>query len=337
MVSALVEARVKELKGCRADAVPPDVLASKEPLLLKGLVQDWPVVKAGSRGEAHPYILQFYQGRPVQVYRGEPETGGRIFYNDDFSGFNFRGATTDLRAVMERLITCRTEQNPPTFYVGSTHIDEWLPGLRQHNDLCLEGVDPIVSIWIGNQSRIASHYDVPDNIACCVAGRRRFTVFPPDQLTNLYVGPLDFTPSGRAISLVDFAESDFEKFPRFRVALRHARVAELEPGDALFLPSMWWHHVESLEYFNVLINYWWRDAPAYLGNPESALELALLTIKSLRPEQRQAWKAAFDYYVFDEPEEGFSHIPESARGMLSHIDEHLARDIKARLLKRLNR
>jgi hypothetical protein len=36
-------------------------------------------------------------------------------------------------------------------------------------------------------------------------------------------------------------------------------MVELEPGDALHIPSMWYHHVEGLEPFNMLVNYWWRE------------------------------------------------------------------------------
>src|SRR3546814_18893261 len=104
--------------------------------------------------------------------------------------------------------------------------------------------DPLASVWIGNRSRIPAHQDLPDNLACVAVGRRRVTLFPPDQLANLYIGPLDFTPAGQAISLVDFAAPDLARFPRFAEALRHAQVAELGPGDAVFIPRMWWRTEE---------------------------------------------------------------------------------------------
>ena len=61
-------------------------------------------------------------------------------------------------------------------------------------------------------------------------------LFPPDQFRNLYLGPIDNTPAGRAVSMVDFHAPDFNAYPRFREALRHALVAELAPGDAIFIP-----------------------------------------------------------------------------------------------------
>ena len=88
-------------------------------------------------------------------------------------------------------------------------------------------------------------------------------LFPSGQIKNLYVGPLDFTLSGQAISLVDFHAPDFERFPRFKLALQHAQVAELEPGDAIYIPSLWFHHVESFDPLSILMNYWWRPHDAY--------------------------------------------------------------------------
>src|SRR6185295_10671014 len=100
-----------------------------------------------------------------------------------------------------------------------------------------------------NRTRIAAHHDLPDNLACVVAGRRRFTLFPPEQLNNLYVGPLDFTPAGQPISRVDIDTPDLETYPRFAEALNAARRAELGPGDAVYIPALWWHDVLSLEDF----------------------------------------------------------------------------------------
>jgi hypothetical protein len=196
---------------------------------------------------------------------------------------------------------------------------------------------PLVSLWLGNRTRIAAHHDLPDNLACVVAGRRRFTLFPPDQLGNLYIGPLDFTPAGQPISLVDFARPDFERFPKFADALKHAKVTDLGPGDALFIPSMWWHHIEALDSFNMLVNYWWRQSPPYMDSPMNALMLALLTVRELPPAQRKAWENMFRHYVFEADESTAAHIPQSARRVLAPLDEAAARELRARLLQKLNR
>ena len=334
-----VDKAVKEMQGIRADSVPPEVLTSTQPLLLKGLVADWPFVKAGRRSmsAAAQYLLKFYANTPIGVGFGPPENLGRFFYNEDMSDLNFDRGMGKLDQVLTEILKFEQVDAAPSYYVGSTAVDLCLPGFRSENDVVFGATQPLASIWLGNRSRIAAHWDLPDNLACCAVGHRRFTLFPPEQLVNLYVGPLDVTPAGREVSLVDFHNPDFEKYPKFREALKSAQVAEMEPGDALFIPSMWWHHVEGLDSFNVLINYWWRQSPNFMSTPVNALSHAFLTIRDLPAEQRSAWQQIFQHYVFEADEHSFEHIPERARGQLQPIDEQTARKLRAELLNKLNR
>ncbi|MDB4261081.1 cupin-like domain-containing protein [Porticoccaceae bacterium] len=332
-----IKTAVREMDGCKADSIPHEVLTSSQPLVLRGLISDWPLVTAAKNSpkEAADYLLSFDSGKPLTAMVGDAAIKGHIFYNSDLSGFNFEYQRLRLVEVLERLADHRNSDAPPTFYVGSTNVDHWLPGFRQHNDLNLADYNPIASVWIGNRSRISAHYDFPTNIACCAVGRRRFTLFPPEQLENLYVGPIDVTPAGQPISLVDFNDPDYQRFPKFRQALASAQVVELEPGDAILIPSMWWHHVEALEPLNVLVNYWWRDTPRYLGGPLNVLQHAILGLRDLPPEQREVWKQLFDYYVFNPDPEHIAHIPEQARGVLNPIDEATAKKIRTMLAQKL--
>lgn len=333
---AKISARVAERADIGPGLLPEGMLESSEPVVLRGLASAWPATQKALKSDADvaEYLRGFYAGQPVSAFVGAPEIDGRFFYNDDLSGFNFFQVDSDLRQVLDKLLSHAGDTEAPAFYVGSTAVDGWLPGFREENDLALAGKDPMVSIWLGNRSRVSAHFDFPNNIACVVAGHRRFTLFPPEQIENLYVGPMDLTPAGQQISLVDFAAPDFQRFPKFEQALAHAQVAELGPGDALFIPGMWWHHVEALDAMNVLVNYWWSTSPEFLGSPADALTHALLSIKSLPPAQRDAWRALFDYYVFEG--ESPDHIPNDARGRLGEIDERAARRLRAELLNRLN-
>ena len=330
---------VREVDGADARALTDTLVQATQPVVLRGLVANWPVVRAGREsGQAGmAYLRGLYAGATVGAWRGAPEIDGRFFYNDTFDGFNFHAERMKLDTVLDDIERHRCDQRPPAIYVGSTTVDTCLPGFRAGNDLDLGPRQPLMSIWIGNQTRVAAHYDLPDNLACVALGRRRFTLFPPAELKNLYVGPLDFTPAGQAISLVDFARPDLAKFPNFAKAMAQAQVAELEPGDAIFVPSMWWHHVEALDPFNVLINYWWRQSPDYMDSPMNALMLALMSVRDLPPAQRSAWQQLFQHYVF-EPDAGTgAHIPPSARGVMSPLDADTSRALRAQLLKKLNR
>ena len=309
-------------------------------MVLRGLVDAWPLVRAAraSAEAAVAYLQRFDHGAmPANAMVAPPEVDGRIFYDDNVQGFNFRRERIPLAVALETLLKYQHDDRPPTIYIGSTTVDTYLPGLRAENDLDLGDRDPLASVWIGNRSRIPAHQDLPDNLACVAAGRRRVTLFPPDQLANLYIGPLDFTPAGQAISLVDFAAPDLARFPRFAEAMRHAQVAELGPGDAVFIPSMWWHHMEALESFNVLVNYWWRQSPAWMDTPMNALMHAIMTVRDLPPAQREIWQEVFRHYVFEPGEATAGHIPEDARRLLSPLGETQARELRARLLQGLNR
>jgi hypothetical protein len=320
-------------------ALPDALLRSTEPVLLRGLVAHWPAAQAGRQGaaDAAAYLRRFWRDATVGVWLGPPDIEGRFFYDEALTGFNFHRETAAFGTVIETLLSHAPDPRPPAIYVGSTTVDTCLPGFNAENGLGFGRLQPLTSLWVGNRARVAAHYDLPDNLACVVAGRRRFTLLPPDQVGNLYVGPLDLTPAGQPISLVDFAQPDLARFPKFAEAQRHARVAELGPGDALFIPSMWWHHVEALDAFNVLVNHWWRDVPPYMDSPQGALLLALLTLRDLPPEQRRAWQGLFDHYVFAADAHTAAHIPAPARGALALLDDAGARMLRARVQRALNR
>jgi hypothetical protein len=302
------------------------------------LIAHWPVVHAAKQSDAAAleYFSQQYNGRPVTLVCGEPEISGRVAYNETLTKLNCVSRHTSLPEALALMLAEAEKKEPALRYIGTTVTDSILPTFREDNDIAL-GPQANQYVWMGNRSCIPAHYDLPDNLACNAVGRRRFTLFPPEQLENLYIGPLDYTPAGQAISLVDIRDPDLDRFPKYAEAAKTAMVVELEPGDALFLPSLWWHHVEGLDDLNVLVNYWWRQTPAYMSSPADVLDLALLSIRDLPAEQKLHWKAMLDHYVFDAEPQSFEHIPEAARGSVGPMSETVARKTRAKILSRLNR
>ena len=333
---------MRTLDVANAGGLPlDDLLAAGVPTRLRGVARDWGLVRAGqdSTDSAMAYLRGFDTGRVVPYSYGGPEIDGRPFYNDDCTALNFEVRRGGLGEVLDAITRHLDDARPPTYYVASLPIAGALPGFAADNDLGLagHGVEAPPSIWIGNRVVASCHFDAPENLAVCAVGRRRFTVFPPDQIDNLYPGPLEPTPGGQVVSLVDFDAPDLARFPRFRDALATAQTAVLEPGDAIYIPGMWWHHVRSEAPFNVLVNYWWRRAPAYLASPVPALHHALWTLRDLPEREKRAWAQVFDYYVFGAAGRAGAHVPEAARDVLDPIDDTRARRIRARLIAALNR
>lgn len=323
-----------------ANAAALDTLLrhARTPFIIRGLVADWPLVQAGlqSPRTARDYLLARARDVPFAVSVGPPGHDGRMFY-DAAMAMNFQMARGKLVDIFGSIDANESRTDPPSMYLASIDVPGHFDGVDHENPLDLGQRDPVKSLWIGTSTRIAAHNDFPDNLACCVAGRRRFTLFPPDQFRNLYLGPIDNTPAGRAVSMVDFHAPDFAAHPGFSEALGHAQVAELEPGDALFIPSMWWHHVEGLSRFNILLNYWWRDTPRFLGQPQDALNHAILSIRDLPPEDRAIWRDLFDHYVFARTPDMSDHIPAHARGVLAPLTAETAGRLRAFLLRTLSR
>ncbi len=172
--------------------------------------------------------------------------------------------------------------------------------------------------WLSNQVTVAPHFDVPDNIACCISGKRKSTLFPPDQVSHLYVGPFDLTLAGQPINMVDINNPDHEKYPKFKEALKYAQVAELEPDDALYIPSLWWHNVESLDKFNMLLTFFHDATPLHYGSGFDCLLHGLVSIRNLPQAKKYPWKSFFDHYVFSEPDQSNTHIPNDKLGVLGH-------------------
>ncbi|MDY0957604.1 cupin-like domain-containing protein [Sphingomonas sp. CFBP8993] len=323
----------------------PDLAAlvlRNEPVILRGYAANWPLVRAGleSARTAADYVLRFDRGRPVTGYVGEAAIEGRFHYDATATGLNFQAVTVPLCDFMAQVLD--GAEGSPALYMGSTDLDAYLPGLRDENALVpSDGLfarhPPMASIWIGNRTIASAHYDMANNAAICAVGRRRFTLFPPDQIGNLYPGPLAPTPGGQVVSMVDFARPDLTRYPRFAEAIDHAVVAELEPGDMLVYPALWWHHVEALEAFNILVNYWWNAAPDYLDTPMDTVLHAMLSLRDRPDAEKQAWRAIFDHYIFGQPEAVIGHLPPASHGPLAPLDGATARRLRAYLLQRLNR
>jgi len=318
-----------DLKTFREEIVPACV-----PVVMKGLVADWPAVQAGreSPRALADFIRRFDRGVTVPIVECPPSAGNRLFYREDMSGFNFERKVAGIGPTLERLLQLAGESQPLSLFIESMRTEEFLPDFSAAHPMPLLPTTVQPRIWIGNRVTVQTHYDLLENIACVVGGRRRFTLFPPEQIANLYMGPVEFTPAGTPISMVPLRDPDLSRYPRFAEALRHSQQAELEPGDALYIPYAWWHHVESLTPFNVLVNYWWNDAPA-LGSPYGVLLHAALSLRNLPPDQRAVWRAFFDHLVFTDPEVALGHLKPEQRGLMGPPSPQRAGEVRNILLR----
>lgn len=313
----------------------------QRPLVFRSAGGDLPIVRRANEGRASvtDYLRRHWSGRDLTVYRAPVEARGRFHYTQAIDAFNFTATREGLEDILAALATAIEE----TVYVGSTDLELFFPGLCEPNDpgvagVVADGCAPVVSsLWMGNRTVTSAHYDLSNNCALCAAGRRRFTLFAPDQIANLYPGPLEPTPGGQVISMVDFAAPDLARYPRFATAMQNALVVTLEPGDVLVYPAMWWHQVEALDDFNILLNWWWNPVPDFIDTPQITLMHAMLSLRQRPKAERNAWKAIFDHYIFGDEAEASAHLPDHALGLLGRLDANHARRLRAVLTRKLQR
>ena len=298
-----------------------DIAVPARPVVLRRAFRDWAVIRAAEESVVSlaDYLRRFATDVPTQAFVGKPEIAGRYFYSEGLSGFNFDRQDTDLRSALDRILRNAELPGAETVYVGSLPAQIYLPGLAEDNPAPMLPTDVYPRVWIGNASNVSCHYDTFDNLAVSVVGRRRFTLYPPEAVAGLYVGPIDNTMAGPPVGLADGSEPGDSRYPAFETVRGQALQVDLAPGDALYLPKLWWHRVEATAPFNLLVNYWWDGFSAGPDAPYTSMLLAMIAIAERPAPERAAWKAFFDHYVFRPNGHPLAHLPEDRHGILGPL------------------
>jgi len=306
------------------------LVAAGQPVVLRRLVNHWPAVARGrTPADLLAYLKAMDRGASAPVMEAPARSGGRFGYGPDPGEFNFSKRRAPIGETLDRIERNLDQASAPFVAIQMLPLADSLPDFVAANAMPLlpAGVGP--RLWVGGPIRTQTHNDGDHNLVCVIAGRRRFVLFPPEQVSNLYVGPLDNPPP---LSLVDPEAPDLERFPRYAEAIAEARVAWLEPGDALFMPKYWWHHVTSLAPFNAMANYWWGDGATGLERPHDVFLTALLAFRDLPVGERAYWRAMLDTHVFGDGDAGVAHIPEELRGPLGRMSPRQRAVLRQQLL-----
>ena len=314
-----------------------EIVPLNKPALLKSVVGDWPAVKAGTESPRAivDYLKTMDREKPVTAVVGNPEINGRFFYGDSLREMNFSRSSATLAVALEQLLKLIDQPNPHAIALQAISIRDALDGFEQQNPQPLLDSAIAPTLWMGNRATVAPHYDIHDNIAAVVAGRRRFTLFPPEQTANLYPGPVLSTPAGVPVSMVDISQPDLQQFPNYPQAEAAGLQAILEPGDAIYIPALWWHGVESLEAVNLLVNYWWGGQAEATPSANDSMMHSMLAIARLSPEKREAWRHFFDYFVFQHSGDQRDHLPPDLNDLATDLGAEQKKALAEFLGKRL--
>uniref|UniRef100_A0A8D0G9N7 tRNA-yW synthesizing protein 5 n=1 Tax=Sphenodon punctatus TaxID=8508 RepID=A0A8D0G9N7_SPHPU len=91
-----------------------------------------------------------------------------------------------------------------------------------------------------------------DNFLIQVTGKKRVALYSPRDAPYLYL-------SGTKSEVLNVDNPDLDKYPLFVKARCYE--CNLEAGDVLFIPALWFHNVIAEE-FGVGVNVFWKNLPS---------------------------------------------------------------------------
>ncbi|KAL7566983.1 hypothetical protein ACA910_019913 [Epithemia clementina (nom. ined.)] len=271
----LMEASIPVLRGSTCDEVNCQdqnpafdhfvnhyVRASK-PLVLRHFASTWP---ASHKWRSMRFLSQTHGHRLVPVELGSMMETAR--------GGMMEQAMT-LRHLVDRYLLPSTARSSWTLadatcvdratdiaYLAQHHLLDQIPEIGQELEMAPALCGPQgplhVNVWIGTGgTRTPLHYDSDDNILVQLVGAKYIRLYAPRETPNLYVEDKEMSRGyglQRNMSQLDCEQEDWRSHP-LAENVEFQEVVQLGPGDALFIPSRWWHYVRSLS-TSASVNYW---------------------------------------------------------------------------------
>jgi len=122
------------------------------------------------------------------------------------------------------------------------------------------------TMFVGRRSYTDCHeHGAYDAFMCQVAGSKEVILHPPDEV---HARVLYASPALGNWSPVRFFSVDAIRFPMF--AMNKPWKAEVNPGDALYIPNPWWHAVVALDdEVGITVTCWCRPMRLSLSHPQT--------------------------------------------------------------------
>jgi LPS sulfotransferase NodH len=208
--------------------------AANRPVIIQGLMAGWRAMTAWTpdylKSAAGDRTIEVMTGRNADAkYELNPRKHRTALRFADYIDMVYSGkVTNDYYMVANNLFFQRLEAQP----------------LLQDFAAFPEYLNPAAVarqcfFWFGPAGTVTPlHHDTSNILIAQVAGRKRYRLVPASQWQCVY-------NSTGVFSDVDCENPDLSRHPKFGDASVIDVV--LEPGEVLFMPVGWWHHVRALE------------------------------------------------------------------------------------------
>lgn len=218
------------------------IMEAGEPAVITGTMSHWPAMN--ERAWKNLTYLKRVAG-----YRTVPIEVGKHYLDQSW--------TQKLVTLNEFIDQYVLSSSQTKGYLAQVQLFDLIPELYkdiQTPDYCAlgEGNTFKVQAWFGPEGTVSPlHYDPYHNLLAQVVGTKRVRLFSPAQ--SKYLAPHQSKLLYNT-SQIDIENADTTKYPLFTKTCCEECV--LSPGEMLYIPSLYWHHVRSLE-ISFSVSFWW--------------------------------------------------------------------------------
>ncbi|KAA8902039.1 hypothetical protein TRICI_005959 [Trichomonascus ciferrii] len=217
-----------------------------QPMVFRALVSDWPACNLWNSSR---YLLKRTRGGQSLV----PVELGSSYTAEGWS----QRVMPFKRYLYDYILSSATE----TGYLAQYNLFNQYPELKEDfvvPDICCLGDSddpPIMNAWLGPKNTVSPlHTDPHHNVFCQVVGYKHIRLYSPSQTQDMYPRGVENGIDMSNTSQVNLESNERVKFPNFPWDSDYLETT-LNPGDAVFIPKGWWHHVRSLS-SSISISFW---------------------------------------------------------------------------------
>lgn len=223
------------------DSLSPEVFKKDyyepgQPVVIKNLAKEWPAYDKWN----WDYFKQLVGDKKVPLYNNiKSDAYTPINTADDYKTFGEYIDMIKAGPAAWRIFLFNIFDHAPQLINDFKWPENYMKGFIKKYPMLFTG---------GQGSITHMHFDIDLShiLHTQFAGRKRVLMFPFKEQHKLYRKPYE------VLSLADFSNyyeqngsPDYEKFPALKLAEGFDFV--LEPGDTLFMPAGYWHHMEYLD------------------------------------------------------------------------------------------
>ena len=214
-------------KGLSKEQFLKEYFIPEKPVVMEDLSQNWAAFSKWDfdyfRKKAGEVVVPLYDNKPAKGRQSSHGPAMKIPLKEYID--ILEAGPTDLRMFFFNLL-----QNCPEL------VHDF-----QYPDLGVKFFKKLPVLFVGGEgSKVVMHYDMDlaNNFHFNFTGEKKVILYPPDQTGLIYKVPYSIV----SMEIIDMDAPDFDKYP----ALAKAKGFEtrLSHGDALYIPSKWWHFIK---------------------------------------------------------------------------------------------